>query len=272
MRILVDLKSHLTGATPLITQVEKVPPQGVAGQVAINGKYIIPSIPGTDFRIDSADYVLDGGGAIDGGDVSSIVHAHLLAMFPMFGHVYFNPLLTDDHVAELDLAATWKDASNSPPDPPTIFPTRAQTGRAPGADGGQMPNSTAVLAVNTSVTPNRPGVLVTDLIDISSFTGGVGTDEFMVYWYLYEFDVTQDVAASFGAVAGQNTPAHRNIRETDQEPAGFSAYFSPDDGDNWCEAGLLEPLAFVEKTTSFRVAFVNTSPNKVYLATYAVLF
>lgn len=273
MRVLVDLKSHLTGTDPLITQVEKVPPEGPAGATPINGKYLIPGIPGSDFRITNADYVLDGSGEIDGGDVASINYAHLLAMFPMFGHVYFNPLLTADHVGDLDLTATFKDNSNTPPDPPTYFPTRAQTGRASGpSDAGQMPTHTAILGQNDGVTPARPGVLISDSIDISTPTGGVGADEFMLYWHLYDFHVDDDIAADFGAKAGINQPAIRWVEETDPEPAGFSAYISTDNGSNWCNAGILEPVALVEKATSFKVAFVNRGPRKVYLATFAVLF
>jgi len=352
MRILVDLRSHLTGAEPLITQVEKVPAQGTAGAVPINGKYLIPVVPGADFRVTDANYVLDGLGEIDGGDVASISYAHLLAMFPMFGHIYFNPLLTADHVSELDLTASFKDNSSTPPNPPTFYPTRVQTGRAAGPpDAGQMPTHTAILAQNNTLSTPRPGVLISDNIDISNFTGALsesgtaqaggastitlaagassvhdyyvgatidltggtgagqsntiigysgttkvavvntawavvpdgtttyditreaaGTDEFMVYWHLYDFTVSEDIAADFGGVAGTNAPAIRQVEETDPEPAGLSVYISTDDGVNWCDAGLLEPVAFAAKSTEFRVAFVNTGSTKVYLATFAVLF
>jgi hypothetical protein len=135
-----------------------------------------------------------------------------------------------------------------------------------------MPCHTAVLGMNTAVTPTRPGVLITQDIDISSYTGGVGADEFMLYWYLYAFAVTDDVNAQAGLLAGQNDPAVQYVAEVDQEPVGFSAYISTDQGANWCDAGLLEPVAFAAKSTEFRVAFTNTSVNKVYIATFAVLF
>lgn len=273
MRILVDLKSHLTGTEPLITQIEKVPEIGVPGSTPINGKYLIPVLPGADFRITSSDYVLDALGNVDGGDVVSISYAHLLARYPMFGHVYFNPLLTDDHVDELDLTATFRDNSGTPPNPPVFYPTRAQTGRGTGSpDSGQMPTHTAILPQNNTVTPSRPGVLITDDIDISSYTGGVGADEFMAYWHLYDFTVSEDVAAEYGALAGINTPAVREVQETDPEPTGLSVYISTDSGTNWCGAGLLEPVSFPAKSTEFRVAFVNTGSTKIYLATFGVLF
>jgi len=271
MRILVDLGTHVAG-DPQITQVEKVPPRGADGATPINGKYIIPVPSGMDFRVDSNDYVLNAG-IVDGGDVASITYAHLLAAYPMFGHVYLNPLLTADHVGELDLTATWKDTSSTPPNPPTYFPTRAQTGRATGLpQAGQMPTHTAVLAQNNTLLTPRPGVLVSDNIDISTATGGVGADEFMLYWVLYDFDVSDDVAADFGVLAGTNTPAIRDVLETDPEPTGFTAYLSTDDGVNWCPAGLLEPLPYAEKSTEFRVAFVNTSSTRRYLASFGVLF
>ncbi len=265
MRILVDLKSHLTGAAPLITQVEKVPPIDMDGVTVINGKYLIPVAPGADFRVDDTDYVLDGSGEIDGGDVSSISYAHLLAAYPMFEFVYFNPLLTADHVGELDLTATFSD-------PPDTFPTRAQTGRALGGDAGQMPTSTAVLKQNPTISPARPGMLISDLIDISAFTGGGGADEFMLFWKLYAFFTTDDVMADSGLLAGTNTPAHRLVAEVPQEPNDFLAYISVDDGTTWNEVGLLEPI-FTAASTDFRVAFRNNGTDeRVYIATFGVLF
>lgn len=270
MRILVDLGSHVAG-DPKITQIEKTPPTGAAGQTAINGKYAIPVPPGVEFRVDSSDYVLNAG-VVDGGDVASITYAHLLAAYPMFGHVYFNPLLTADHVGELDLTATFKDSSNTPPSPPTYYGTRAQTGRATGGDAGQMPMHTAVLAQNDAVVPPRPGILISENIDISGATGPAGADEFMLYWTLYDFTVTEDIAADYGALAGQNSPSVQYLLETDPEPSGFSAYISTDDGANWCEAGLLEPLPYAEKTTHIRVAFRNNTGSNIYLASFGVLF
>jgi len=271
MRILVDLKSHVTGS-PVVTQVEKVPPPGVG--VAINGKYVLPILTGAEFPVDSTSYILHGAGEIDGGDLSSISFAHLLAMYPGFGHIYFNPLLTADNVGELDFTKEFIDQSL---DPVATFTPRLQTGREPGDDEGQMPTHTALLAANSAMDPARPGLIISDLIDIGPYTldsqgNEVGTDEFMLYWKILGFSVSDDVAADYGALADTNTPAIRQVTEVDQEPDGFSAYISPDDGANWCEVGLLEPVAFVEKTTQIRVAFKNTSSSKVFLAHFAVLF
>lgn len=295
MRILVDLKSHLAlPPNPEITQVEKDPSPGLS--TPINGRYIIPVVPGAEFSISLTSYVLNGFGSVDGGDVASLSFAHLLAGMPMFGNCYFNPLLTADHVGELDLAATFKDVNvappwgPSPPFAPTFHPVRCQTGRAPlpGADSGQMPTHTALLPPNASTVgePPSPGLIITDEIDIGPFTldafgNQVGTDEFVVYWKLFDFSVTHDVTSDFGATAGMDTPAIRSVIEVDQEPADFSAYISPDNGGNWCQVNLMEPIAFCNKTTKVRLAFRNDGAGgsigapgdrKIFIASFGLLF
>jgi len=250
----------------VITQVEQTPAAGLP--TAINGKFLVPLVDGADFPIDTTSYLLDGGGDVDGGDISSISFAHLLAQHPQFGHVYFNPLLTAAQVAELDLVFPYRD----PTDPTSILTPRLQTGRGVGGTTGQMPTHTALLAVNASVTPPRPGLIVSEEIDIGPMTSNVGADEFMVYWKLLNFYVSQDVHSDYGGTAGLNTPAMRYVYETDQEPLGFSVYITTDNGDHWSEVGLLETIAFCDKTTKFRVAFRNDSTSKVYLANFAVLF
>lgn len=291
MRILADLRTH-TEKAPLVTQVEKVPPPGVG--TSINGKYVLPML--ADFPVTIDDYILGAGGALDGQDLPSQSFAHLLAAYPMFGAIYFNPLLTDDHVSDLDMTGLFKDVNQpapfgpSPPLAPVMLPVRFQTGREPLSptqplDPGQMPTHTALMPANTTLFdsglgvpgPVRPGCIVTDNIDISAFTldaGGnpVGADEFLVYWKLYDFTVSDDIAADYGAAAGVNEPAIRQIYETDQEPAELSVYMSPDDGDHWCQVNLLEPIAFCDKTTGIRLAFLNTGATKIYIAAYAVLF
>lgn len=276
MRLLVDLLSHTSGS-PEIIQAQRVPQEGSAGAEPINGKYVIPVPLDMDFPVGTTDYVLNAG-VIDGGDVASRSYAHLLALYPQFGTVYFNPLLTADHVDELVLDQSFWFVDRSA-DPPNNFYVRCQTGRETSAisDIGQMPTHTALLPVNSGTTPDRPGLIITDEIDLGPYTldcndQPVGTDEFMVYWKLYDFTETHDIAADAGALAGTNEPSLRMLEETDQEPAGFSAWLTTDNGANWCQVGLLEPIAFCDKSTRVRLAFRNDSTSKVFLASYALLF
>jgi len=260
--------------SPVIVQVDRTPAPSTG--IPINGKYLLPTLQGLDFLIDGSSYILP----LDGGDVSSQSYAHLLATYSMFDWIYFNPLLIAENIDELDPTALFKDASWGdpmgpfyPPADPMYFPSRFQTGRGLtwGTNPGQMPTHTAVLDMNTTVTPNRPGVMITKEIDISAQTGPDGTDEFMVYWQVYSAYTTHDVATD--TCGGINTPAIRYcISDTDQEPSDFTVYLSPDNGIHWCPVGLLEPVAFWNKTTKFRLAFVNRSRTKVYVASFAVLF
>lgn len=268
MRILVDLGSHISGS-PQIVQVDKTPTPGVAGGVNITGKYVIPVAKGTEFQVDSNSYVLDGGGDVDGGDVTSISFAHLLATYPLFSNIYFNPLLTAFHVDEIDFAAQFRDSFTSPPNV-YMFDVRVQTGRpaaftVPGP-AGQMPTHTAILPVNSSTVVDRPGVFITKEIDLTTYTPD-GADNFMVYWKLLGFDVSHDV--SNGVV---NSPSTRNVLEPDQEPNGFSVFISQDNGLTWCQVGLLEPIGFCDKAKKIRIAMVNRGTSKVFLANYAVFF
>lgn len=269
MRVRVDLGSHMTSADPQIIQVERTPTSGTAGSANINGCYIIPVIKGVEFPVDGNSYVLAGAppGDVDGGDVSSISYAHLLAMYPMYGNVYFNPLLTYKHVEEIDLTATFTDNFSNPPNI-YQFPTRIQTGRRSGGPlpAGNMPTHTAILPLNPQSSDPRPGVMITNEIDLEPYMAD-GADNFLVYWKLYDFSFTHDV--SNGLV---NSPAIRSVVEPDQEPNGFKVYLSSDNGFSWCEVGLLEPMGFCDKTKKIRLAFVNRSASKIYLATYAVLF
>jgi len=276
MRLLVDLLGHLSN-DPQVVQVQRIPVIGTTGAEAINGRYAIPVPMGIDFPISSSDIILDGAGDIVASSVVSEAYAHLLALFPQFENVYFNPLLTSDHVDELVLDQTFHFTDRSLTPPVQFFP-RFQTGREEGVpDDGQMPTHTALMPVNSGMTTPRPGLIITDSIDIGPHTldcdsNEVGTDEFMVYWKLYDFTVTQDIAADAGLLAGTNTPALRMLEEMDQEPANFSVWLTTDDGANWCQVRRLEPIAFCDKSTAVRLAFRNDSTSKFFLASYALLF
>jgi len=278
MRTFIDQKELITdgaAADLKITQVDKTPPNYEDG-TAINGQFVLPIVDGIEFQIDSDSYVLP----IDGDDISSQAFAHLLASFPMYGHIFFNPLITalnlNDSEGGIDFSKTFKDVSNTPPDPPAYFSPRLQTGRESGPEAGNYPTHTALLPLNDKVTapaPDRPGLMVTKEIDLTPYTGAAGADEFCLYWKLFDFETSEDLAGDYeNDAVGENLPAIRRIFETDPEPDDLTVYISPDDGIHWCEAGLLEPVAFMSKTTSIRLAFLNRGNSKIYIANYGILF
>lgn len=249
-----------------ILQVEKSPEVGE--QSAFNGKYplAIPTFLNVD--IDETDHILP----VDGSDIYTKIYSNLLAHFVIYDNVLFNPLLTENDMNDLDPTATFFD------DPDT-FEVRAQYGR--GTDAtlfslvspyGNAHASVAILPSNTTTTPNRDGLLITNTMDISSLTSGAGAKEFMVYWKIYQFDTTVDARSGLGVYANQNTPAIRNIIEIDQEPTGFQAYISLNDGVSWHPVGYLEPVAFCTEGTEIRLAFRNSSDVKYYIETYGIMF
>jgi len=272
MRLHVDLGSHFVPApTDRITQVDNDPPYNNLSN--ITGDYLIPAIDGTAISVTSSSYVLP----INGGDVSSQIFGQLLARFPQYRHIYFNPLLRDLDIQALDPAATWK---RSIPDPaggpnPVIFdfPTRA---KLPTSAAAPMPMSVSILPANNTkvASPVLVGVLITDNIDLTAATGGVGADDFMVYWKVYDvFDTSEVAGCGLGSTIGVNRPAFKQARDIDQEPAPLVVYISIDDGQNWVQVKRLQQVAFCGKTNQVRLAFLNTSFSQTYsLAHFALLF
>jgi hypothetical protein len=290
MRVLIDLASHITAidgngytdassglSLPWILQVEKRHDFDVT--VPINGKYVIPIIEGTSIKVDDQSYVLP----IDGGDISSLSYANLLVQYPMYESIYFNPLLDEDNVGEI---AT-KDPFTGDPVafvdqrymPHRVYPARYQSGRSgPDPEAGQAPNNTAVLEVNPYAGDYpHPGVLITNPIDITDLTLDEneceqGANEFMVYWKIYDFEVTDDILSGYGQTAGMNLPAIRSIKEVEQEPEGLEVYLSINKGANWHRVGRLENIAFCDHTTEIMLAFLNFTGRKIYISSYAVMF
>ena len=245
MEILTELNSG---------QIIQVTDRSAAAAVVVNGKFL-PAIPDiAPVEVEDTSYVVP----TDGGDVVSQAFGNMLAQFPMYGHVLFNPLLTPADVAALDLTASFGASA-----------TRAAVGRAVGPDIGQSPNRTRVLRRNP-VTLN-PGVLVTDTIDVSAIVPA-GIDEVLVWWKLDGVVRTHDVSSSFGATAGQNEPCQVSLTSVVPEPAGFDVYASNDDGLTWYAVGYLVPTDLVSLGTLVRLAFVNNGTQDRVLSGFGFLF
>lgn len=257
MRILADIPTNQ------ILQVEKNPPEGEL--VAHNGRYSIPVPEGVSVKVRSDSVVLPS------NDPMSVVqqsYAGLLAQIPLFDNILFNPLIEASDMDDLDPSGVLTVGGD-------VFQSRNQIGRGTGGPlpAGTVPNSVALLPQNDTVTPSRPGVLVTSTIDISTLTSGAGAGTFAVYWYFYGFTTTVDARASIGTFAGQNTPAIRNVVEVDQESLDLDVFLSVNDGISYFPVQRLVPVSFCSNGTQIRVAFKNTNPTaRKYLAGYALLF
>lgn len=252
MRVVADL------ATANIVQVEKSPSQGDARTT--NGKFFIPIPEMVSIDVNPTSYVLP----VDGGDVTSLAMAKMLVEFPMYQEVVFNPLLTAADVADLDLTATFT---------PTGDVTRAVVGRGSGPlPTGVVPNVIGILPQNNAVSPARPGVLITDTIDIGPLTSGVGADEFLVWWKLYTHDTTDDVTSDYGATSGMNDPALRTTTEELADDADLEVYISHDDGATYTQIISVTPADLGTFGSLVRLAFVNVGSRTLYLGSFAILF
>ena len=272
MKAYIELSSHITAlkspsVKPLITQVV-MGSTNLGDKVALNGRYAIPMPDGVSFEINNNSYVLP----VDGTDISSRGFAELLAQYPLFGFIHFNPLLTDQNL--LELAPTGTAIISGVP-----VTARFQTGRsASGVDDGNSPVSTAMLSANSTVSPVKPGLIVTDPIDISPQVGTVGSgggaDQFMVYWKVYKFEDTHDIISrgNYGKHGVMNTPTLKNMVEIDQEISDLSVYISIDSGVTWQSVSRLQAISFCCKVDSFKLAFANNGNDKIYLAHYSVMF
>jgi hypothetical protein len=267
MRIFADI-SRLPDLGPevdsVIIQVAPTPPVGSA-PVPINGKFYVDLPEGV------VPPPIDIGSRLLGAAPANIIPAiydGLLAKFSKYNFIQYNVLLTSADVADLDLAATFP-ASAGPP--PVSWATRAQVGRGAGPDAGLAPNSVAVLPQNNTTVPPRPGVLITDTIDISGDIPA-GTTEFLVYWKIHEYTVTPDVMDYDGPSPGTNEAAIKQLFEVEQSPADFEVYLSANDGGGYSLVSRLVPCAVCDPGTKIRLAFVNKSTTKKYIASYALLY
>lgn len=262
MRIVATLETNE------ILQVEKNPPNGEP--VARNGQYMVPVAEGVKVAVEPNSFILPS------SDPNSVVarnFAGLLVQFPQYENILYNPLIEGGDIDDLDPAGILNEGS--PVTASHISRFQFGRGTAGPLPSGNAANSVAVLPQNDApgIGLERPGVIVTDTIDIGPLTGGAGAMEFAVYWYIYEFETTDDVRSSFGATAGLNTPAIRQVLELDQEPGDFEVFISINDGANFFPVERLIPIAFCNPGLLIRLAFKNTnSLNKRYLAHYGLLF
>lgn len=265
MRVLADL------TTNSILQAGKTPDLGVA--VPVNGKYVVAIPDGSAVQVTRDSVILP---TSDPNSIVAQAYAGLLAQLPQYESILYNPLLTDSDIDDLDLTGTITLGTDT-------FSTRVQTGRGTAGPlvSGNAPNSTALLPVNDTlgIGNDRPGCLITNTIDISPLLPPAppgecfipAANEFVLWWKLYDFQTSEDVRSSFGKFSGSNDPALREIIEVDQEPSGLEVYISSDDGQSWERANLLEPVSTCAGV-SLRVAFLNFSTSRLYLAAYAVIF
>jgi hypothetical protein len=258
MRIISDIKTIKDGVGSII-QTTQTPVLGAS--LSINGQVVIPCPPNVKVPLTNNDYILP----IDGGDVSSKIFARLLLQYPSYRHIYFNPLLSSEHLNDIDYEGSFFDRAVTPN---LEYQPRFQAGRSSdeGGDDASLPCYTAILAQNDKVSPARPGLMISKDIDISSYvldcnSEPSGSDNFMLYWKLFKMETSHDVMDS-----NTNSPAIKSIIECDQEPIDFSVYLSTDSGGSWSRARNLESLSFCDKKKTFKVAFVNHTDTKYYLA------
>jgi hypothetical protein len=263
MRVVADIANNG------IIQVEKSPPIG--NSRPLNGLFVleVPFLGSVD--IDETSYMLP----IDGSDVSSLAFDNLVDRYAGYTGAVFNTLLRAEDVNEFDMTATVDNNANEVLPAPytgTISP-RAQTGRGSALpQPGLAPLSTALLPPNTTTSPQKPGCLITDTIDVSTLTGGAGTSRAIVWWKVYRMSTSHDISATYGAFIGQNGPAIRSIEEIDQETSGFVVAISFDDGIHYEPvAGHMACATNCVASNFLRLAFLNTTPDKIYISSYALL-
>lgn len=263
MRIYADVNRlpNLPASETASVIIQVAPSPAVGVSTPINGKFVV-DIPDGVYppRVTEASRLID----ISSPDyITGEIYENLRRAFAGYPHVVYNPLLTSADVGLLDPTATFPF---DPGPPAQSWSSRSQLGRA-AAPAGVAPNSVALLPENPYATPPRPGLLITDTIDIGPATGGIGANNFIVYWKVYTMTVTDDVM-NYGA--GTNTPAIKNLVEVQQDLVGV--FLSVNDGAGYTPVSRLSPCVTCDPGTLLRLAFVNHNPFKVYLAAYAVLF
>lgn len=252
MRIFADI--NRIGSDPRDFVIQVSPDQETT---VMNGKFVIDVPDGVTPPLEIPS------------DVSTLNHGmteQFLARYPRYQFIEMNWLCTDNDSAKLDLAASLTLGTGPTA---TSWPSRAQVGRNGAmSHNGMAPNSACVLPVNTGVTPVRPGVLITDTIDVSGDRPD-GVSDVMLYWRVFQFTTSHDV---MNYATGANSPAVKTLTEPDQSLADLEVYVSVNDGAGYVKASRLQPTTPCDSGSSIRVAFVNHGATPLYLAAYAVLY
>ncbi len=249
-----------------LIEVGKTPEIGE--QMLVNGRYLLPVPEGSDLDIERGAQVISDDGTFGADSLVNQGFEGLLAQYPMYSNIIYNPNIIDKDVEDYDLSAGLTEVG-----PPLVaHQSRAQLGRYPGPQAGNIAGSTLVLPQNNHVNPPRPGLLITDTLDISSFVGECGADEFMVWWLIATIDTTHDVITDYGFQSGANQPALQVFNFIEQEPDGLDVLLSVNDGAAYFKVGRLEPIAFCDPATELRLAFLNRTDQKYRILGWAIMF
>jgi hypothetical protein len=260
MRIYADVNrlpdAPLVETSSVIIQVAPSPPVG--SSTPINGRFVVDIPEGVQPPLVNESSRLIN----PTGNIVAPIYEGLRRSFPRYANVVYNQLLTSADISLLDPLATFPF---NPGPPAESWPSRFQTGDPM---VGVAPGAVSILPENPHTVPPRPGLLITDTIDIGPATGGLGAKNFVVYWKVYQMSVTHDV---MNYTTADNAPAIKNLVEVDQDTE-IEVYLSTNDGGGYIPVTRLSPCVTCDPGTLIRLAFVNHNPHKVYLTAYAILF
>lgn len=255
MRIYADINRVGPDPNDFVIQVSPTPVIGA--QVNVNGKFFIdvpegvavPSPLPTSF-----------------GDLTDAIYEGLLSLYPRYGFVHYNTLVTGSDSGKLDPSAVFPYDFGPPL---RTWEVRAQMGRfgAP-SDNGLAPNGVKLLAQNTAVVPYRPGLLITDTIDVSADVPA-GVSDVMLHWCIVSHQLSADVMNYNNNV---NEPAQKVAEEVAQAPISLEAYVSTDDGASYQQVSRMIPFSPAVPGTDLRIAFVNRGNTPITLVSYALLY
>ena len=247
----------------------------VGGITTLNGQYVVTYPQGVAVEVVPGSYLVPQ----DASSVGAQAAAEFLIRYPMYDHVLYNFLLETTDLSGVAPLGGGLDLSGGAPTPspvtgylPGTNGPRCQVGRHAVAPVGITPGSTAILPAAFSGV-NRYGNIVTNAWDITQApVSSTGMDECLVWWKICTVADTADVQAGYGVTEGLNTPALRQQTETENEIAGFYVYASNDNGVTWYNTPYMEPVDLVAAGTDLRLAFINTTSDKIYLQGFCVMF